>query len=118
MQSKGGAESVRVIRFSARVRISIAALFVKVSVKVLLDGIPTSSIKYARRVVSVFVFPLPAPAKISNAPSICLTASHCSGFSPLKISLIFVCLWCDCLLAINPQDLLDLHLNLVDSYLN
>lgn len=107
MQSSGGAQSARRIRLSARKRISVAALFVKVSVKVLLDGMPTSSIKYARRVVSVFVFPLPAPAKISNAPSKCVAAACCSGFNPLRMSLIdspFV----------DSYDLPNLRLNLCD----
>jgi len=53
----------------ARDLISDAALFVKVSVNIEEGGIPFF-IRYATLAVIVFVFPLPAPAKISIAPSI------------------------------------------------
>ena len=42
------------------------------------------AIKCAMRVVSTFVFPLPAPATIINGPSLCKTASRCCAFNPCK----------------------------------
>ena len=59
---------------SERSRISFAALFVKVSVSVFEAGIPTVSIRYAKREIIVVVLPEPAPAKISTGPSVFFTA--------------------------------------------
>ena len=41
-------------------------------------GMPCS-IKYTTRRVMTRVFPLPAPAMMSNGPSTCVAASRCSG---------------------------------------
>jgi hypothetical protein len=51
----------------------IAALFVKVRVKIDRGSIPID-IKYASLVVIVFVLPEPAPARINSGPSICWAA--------------------------------------------
>ncbi len=61
------------IREKARSLISVAALFVKVNVRIEEGSIPIE-IRYANRVVMVLVFPEPAPASINKEPSICCAA--------------------------------------------
>ena len=45
-----------------RLRVSLAALFVKVTHRMLPGKMPSSLTKYANRCVSAAVFPVPAPA--------------------------------------------------------
>ena len=59
---------------STRSFISLAALLVNVIAIILYGSTPHSSIKYAILFVSTRVFPEPAPAIISSAPSVYLTA--------------------------------------------
>ena len=64
--------------------ISRAALLVNVTAKILPATAPCCTI-YAILEVKTFVFPLPAPAKISSAPFVVWAASSCSLLSPSKI---------------------------------
>ena len=57
--------------------ISLAALLVNVTAKILRGRIPFLII-YVIRVVKTFVFPEPAPASISKGPFVVCTASYCS----------------------------------------
>ena len=74
----------------ARSRIWVAALLVKVRVKVAAGSMPTSPIKYANRVVMVFVLPLPAPAKIKTGRPTSSTASCCAALSSSKIAFMLL----------------------------
>ena len=70
--------------------ISVAALFVKVRVRMEEGTIPFSIMKASLEVI-VFVFPLPAPANISKEPSIVVAASLCESFKLFRtLSIRFV----------------------------
>ena len=60
---------------STRLRISSAALLVKVRARICWSGTPSAS-SWAMRWVTTRVLPLPGPARISSGPSPCKTASH------------------------------------------
>ena len=64
-----------------RPRISVAALFVKVTAISPCGETPCSRISQAARCVSTRVFPLPAPASTSTGPIGAVTAARCSSFS-------------------------------------
>ena len=81
------AASSSIIPFK-RSRISFAALFVKVMASTLYGGTPKSSIICAILWVSNRVFPLPAPAVTSTAPSVCITGFNCSSLSEFREKLI------------------------------
>ena len=68
-------------------RISLAALLVNVTARIR-EGCTPCAIRFAMRCVKVFVFPDPAPAKISRGPSRYSTASFCLSFNPFNISSI------------------------------
>ena len=68
-----------------RSRISFAALLVNVTARILY-GLTPDLTRLTIRVVKTFVFPLPAPASTSNAPSFSTTASLCSSLRPLSSS--------------------------------
>ncbi len=72
---------------SMRVRISRAALLVKVTARIS-DGLarPVAT-RWAMRQVSTRVLPLPAPAKISSGPSGDSTARRCASLSPSRRSV-------------------------------
>src|SRR6266852_2668952 len=63
-----------------RLRISRAALLVKVTASSRSGQTLRVAIRYAIRAVSTRVLPLPAPAKIRRGPSPCVTASCWGGF--------------------------------------
>ena len=65
---------------STRAAISRAALFVNVIARIANGLTPCSRIRYAIRCVRARVLPDPAPATISTGPSVCRTASACTGF--------------------------------------
>src|SRR5215469_5140297 len=65
----------------SRERSSPAALFVKVTAKMRCAGARSVASKCATRWVSTRVLPLPAPAKIKTAPSVCDAAARCSSLS-------------------------------------
>ena len=65
-------------------RISLAALLVNVTAKMLNGEAFLEAIRYATRCVNVRVLPEPAPAWISSGPSVVSTARRCSGFKPSK----------------------------------
>ena len=69
---------------SMRVRISRAALFVKVTARIS-DGfaLPVAT-RWAMRQVSTRVLPLPAPAKMSSGPSGASTARRCCSLRPSR----------------------------------
>src|SRR6266508_1294637 len=67
-------------RPSTRAAISRAALFVNVIARIEKGLTPCSLIRYAIRCVRARVLPDPAPATISTGPSVCNTASACTGF--------------------------------------
>src|SRR6185295_14008194 len=67
---------------SVRAFISPAALLVNVTARTRSEGTPLSSTRCAMRCVMTRVLPLPAPARMSTAPSVASTASRCCGFSP------------------------------------
>ncbi len=62
--------------------ISRAALLVKVTARTFSGGTP-SAISWAIRQVITRVLPEPAPASTRSGPRVCITASFCSGLSPL-----------------------------------
>ena len=72
-----------------RRRISFADLLVKVTQSMFEGRMPTSFTRYANLCARARVLPLPAPAITRTKPSVVVTASRCSVFSPLSISLIF-----------------------------
>src|SRR6267143_2506879 len=67
-------------RSETRLRISSAALLVKVTARMDSAGTPLA-IRLAIRNVMARVLPVPAPARISRGPSVVSTASRCSGFN-------------------------------------
>src|SRR6202011_1826894 len=79
--------AVRFRRFSTRLRISRAALFVKVTARISPGSARPCWINQAMRWVSTRVLPLPAPAKINSGPSSAVTAARCGGFSPARRSI-------------------------------
>src|SRR6266550_5011129 len=81
------APAARFRRFSTRLRISRAALLVKVTARISPASARPCWISQAIRCVSTRVLPLPAPAKISSGPSSAVTAARCGGFSPAKRSI-------------------------------
>ena len=69
-----------------RVRISRAALLVKVTASSS-HGLARPVVsRWASRVVSTRVLPVPAPASTRTGPSVASTAARCSGFSPPSAS--------------------------------
>src|SRR5579884_2713452 len=66
-------------RFSARSRISPAALFVNVIARISGGFTPTAARRCAIRCVRTRVLPEPAPAITSTGPSVVSTASRCAG---------------------------------------
>src|ERR1019366_7008952 len=70
-----------------RSRISPAALLVKVTARTADGGTRRAVMIYATRWVMTRVLPLPAPARIRSGPSVCITASRCCAFSPLRKSM-------------------------------
>ncbi len=70
-------------KFRVRSRISLAALLVNVTAKMLWGATPLC-IKCTMRWVMVFVFPEPAPARTKRGPSVVSTASRWSLFSPTR----------------------------------
>jgi len=64
-----------------RVRISPAALLVKVTAKIRCAATPCCVIRCAIRAVSTRVLPDPAPASTSNGPAGYSTASRWAGLS-------------------------------------
>ena len=73
---------------ATRVRISSAALFVNVTASTP-SGRQARETMCAMRWAMTRVLPEPAPARISTAPSVCSTASRCSGFSAERRSVKF-----------------------------
>gem|GEM_PF-6235502 len=70
--------------------ISLAALFVKVTAKILFGLIFMANIRYAILYVRVLVFPDHAPANIRLEVSVCNAAFSCSSFNFVaKYSFIF-----------------------------
>src|SRR3569832_444986 len=65
---------------SMRLRISAAALFVKVTARILPGGTPVSSRRAAREVMTR-VLPVPAPASTSRGPLRWVAPAFCSGLS-------------------------------------
>jgi hypothetical protein len=63
-----------------RSRISRAALLVKVTASTCPGQARPVISRWAKRVVSTRVLPVPAPASTSKGPSRVSTASRCSGF--------------------------------------
>jgi hypothetical protein len=59
----------------------LAALFVKVTAKILFGLIFSPNIKYHILYVKVLVLPDPAPAKIKLEVSVCNAAFNCSSFN-------------------------------------
>src|ERR1035441_5630354 len=74
-------------RAETRSRISSAALLVKVTASTADGGTRRAVMIYATRWVMTRVLPLPAPARIRSGPSVCITASRCCAFSPLRKSM-------------------------------
>src|SRR3989338_5347523 len=70
-----------------RVTISFAALLVNVTARMLCGLTAPVLISQAMRVVNTRVLPLPAPARISAEWCGRVTASRCSGLSPLSMSI-------------------------------
>ena len=66
---------------STRLRISPAALLVKVIARIFHGDTPHSSIKYAILCTSTLVLPEPAPASTSSGPSVVITASLWQSFN-------------------------------------
>jgi hypothetical protein len=71
--------------FSMRARISAAALFVKVTARMLWGEAPCVWITQAMRCVSTRVLPEPAPASTSTGPTGAETASRCASLSGAKM---------------------------------
>ena len=61
--------------------ISRAALLVKVTARMFSAGMRLSFNRWTMRVVMTWVLPEPAPARISSAPSVWLTACCCGRLS-------------------------------------
>jgi len=72
-------------RLMIRSRSSAAALFVNVTARIRKGGTPLTPTRYAIRCARTRVFPEPAPARISNGPSVVVTARACSGLSARRI---------------------------------
>ncbi len=64
--------------------ISRAALLVKVTARMSKGRARPVAIRWAMRVVSTRVLPVPAPASTKTGPSVVSTARRCSGFSPSR----------------------------------
>ena len=73
-----------------RSAISVAALLVKVIAQIFCGGIP-SSIKYRIRLVSVLVFPVPAPATIKRGPVGACTARSWASFNRMELLFWGIC---------------------------
>ena len=71
---------------SRRLRISSAALLVKVRARMCWSGTPSASSRAMRWVITR-VLPLPGPARISRGPSRCSTASRWASVSPSRKSV-------------------------------
>lgn len=69
--------------------ISLAALLVKVIMRIDSGAICFSVMRYSTLYVRTLVFPDPAPAKMITGPSVVSTASFCSGFKSLS-SVLFI----------------------------
>ena len=67
-----------------RSRISRAALLVKVTARIWDGPALPVAIRWAMRVVSTRVLPVPAPASTSTGPSVASTAARCSGLRPVR----------------------------------
>jgi len=65
---------------STRLRISLAALLVKVTAITANGDTPSTCINQAMRCTSTRVLPLPAPARINKGPGAAVTASRCASF--------------------------------------
>ena len=70
--------------FVTRSRISLAALFVNVTANIDHGMATFWAIRWASLAVKTLVFPVPAPARTSTAPSTASTASNCFEFNPCK----------------------------------
>ena len=70
---------------SVRWRISLAALLVKVTARMLWAAAPSASTNQATRCTSTRVLPLPAPASTSTGPDGAVTAARCASFSGLRM---------------------------------
>ncbi len=64
--------------------ISRAALLVKVTDRMSKGRARPVEIRWAMRVVSTRVLPVPAPASTRTGPSVASTARRCSGLSPVR----------------------------------
>ena len=69
------------MRSPTRFFISRAALLVKVTARICQGLARPVASRWAMRVVSTRVLPVPAPASTRTGPSVASTASRCSGFS-------------------------------------
>src|SRR4030081_932997 len=74
---------------ATRVRISLAALLVKVTARILSAATPSLS-RYTTRAVITRVFPVPAPARIRTGPRVVLTASSCCGLRSKRLAIDFL----------------------------
>ena len=69
---------------ATRSRISLAALLVKVTARTAEGGTRRCVMMCAMRCVMTRVLPLPAPARISSGPSVCVTASRCCAIQAFE----------------------------------
>src|SRR4029077_15124445 len=76
---RSGGTPTRIRRSETRFCISSAALLVNVTARMDSAGTPRR-IRLAMRKVMARVLPVPAPARMSNGPSVVSAARRCSGF--------------------------------------
>ena len=81
-----GMPSATPISASMRSRISRAALLVKVTARISCGRARPEAMRWATRVVSTRVLPVPAPASTSTGPSSASTARRCSSLRPREIA--------------------------------
>jgi hypothetical protein len=82
--SQGMPSATGPISAATRSFISRAALLVKVTARMSKGRARPVAIRWAIRVVSTRVLPVPAPARTSTGPSVASTAWRCSGLRPAR----------------------------------
>ena len=82
--SQGMPSAIEPTSAPTRSFISRAALLVKVTARMSNGRAFAVAIRWAMRVVSTRVLPVPAPASTSTGPSVASTAWRCSGLRPAR----------------------------------